>query len=686
MKKIYSHFFLFTFAIGAANALSAQCPAITCPGNVTINNDPGNCGAVYTFTPPVGINTCGSTTLTFNYTGAIQTWTVPVGITSLHIEARGAEGGHNNNSVTTAGLGASMSGDFTVTPGQQIKILVGQQPTSTAGNGGGGGTFVTDISNTPLIVAGGGGGSSSTTDSPLKHGQITTSGGAGAAGGGAGGTNGSGGSIGSSGFQSGAGGGLLTNGSDGWTTGTGGFAFVNGGSGGTTNAPANGGFGGGGSGSSYVVGGGGGGYSGGGSGGNSTAGVGGGGGSYNAGTNQLNAIGANIGHGLVTISYAGGAVVTTTLTAGLPSGSFFPIGTTTETYTASDTLGNSVTCSFDIVVVDNENPVITAPANISVSADSGLCTATVNYTAPVGTDNCSGATTVLISGLGSGGTFPLGTTTETYEVTDAAGHTANCSFTITVTDDEAPVFTCGGNVLSCVPVVNGLAPGTVTDNCSGVATIDYTLSGATTGTGSNDASGTTFNAGITTVQYTVTDANGNSSTCSFDVNYDPAPAIVLSAFDPDTICINAQQAALPAATPVNGVYSGIGINGNFFDPSISGVGSFWIAYTYTNASGCSSIDSTEITVDICMGIETTGTAEQIQVYPNPTGGTLFIDLGKSADQVFVRISEMNGQLVRQNEYNGTNRISTDISDLAAGIYLLNIQMDGQVKTIKLIRN
>lgn len=239
---------------------------------------------------------------TFNYTGTIDTYTVPVGVNTIHIEARGAEGGHNTSSTTTAGLGAIMSGDFAVTPGAQLKILVGQQPTATSGNGGGGGTFVTDSSNTPLIVAGGGGGSSQSADSPDKHGQIGTNGGQGAAGGGLGGTNGSGGSIGASGFQSGAGGGLLTDGADGWTSDTGGRAFINGGAGAPTNAPANGGFGGGGSGSSYVVGGGGGGYSGGGSGGNSTAGVGGGGGSYNIGTNQVNTGGANSGNGLVIIS------------------------------------------------------------------------------------------------------------------------------------------------------------------------------------------------------------------------------------------------------------------------------------------------------------------------------------------------------------------------------------------------
>lgn len=676
------NYVLFAALLAGVSAL-AQCPTITCPANINVNNDAGNCGAVVTFTTPVGTNPCANATQTFNYTGSIQTWTVPAGVTSVHIEARGAEGGHNTNSTTLSGLGATMIGDFTVTPGQQLKILVGQQPTPTAGNGGGGGTFVTDMSNNPLIVAGGGGGSSQGADSPMKNGQTTTTGGTGAGGGGVGGSAGSGGGIGASGFQSGAGGGLTGNGADGWTSGTGGQAFINGGAGGATNAPANGGYGGGGSGSSYVVGGGGGGYSGGGSGGNSTAGVGGGGGSYNGGTNQVNTGGANSGNGIVVITYSSGAAPTTTQTAGLASGAMFPIGTTTETFMVDDGLGNTTSCSFTIVVTDNENPIITAPANISVATDSGMCSAIVTFTAPVGTDNCSGATTVQTTGLASGAAFPVGTTTQTYVVTDAAGLTSTCSFSITVTDDTPPAFTCSGNVTSCTSVVNNIAPGTVTDNCAGVGTMTYTLSGATTGSGSNDASGSTFNVGTTTVTYTATDVNGNAAGCSFDVLYDPAPVITLGSFNPDTLCVTIGAVSLPSVTPAGGTFSGTGVSGNTFDPSASGAGMFWVYYTYTNTSGCTSMDSVSVTVDLCTGINS-NSAAPIEIYPNPTSGRLFISAGMT-DHVLVRISEMNGRLVKEEQYSNGN-INTDVRDLAPGIYLLHIESNGQVLTTKLIRN
>jgi len=236
----------------------------------------------------------------FDYSGAIQAYAPPYDDT-FWIEAAGAEGGNHTSSTVAPGKGAYIGGRFSLTSGTQLQILAGQQPTATSGNGGGGGSFVTLADNTPLVVAGGGGGSSQGADSPDKDGQIGTTGGTGAGGGGAGGTAGSGGSVGASGFQSGAGGGLLSNGADGWTGGTGGTAFVNGGNGAAVNPPANGGFGGGGSGSAYIVGGGGGGYSGGGSGGNNVAGVGGGGGSFNSGTDQNNQAGLNSGSGYVRV-------------------------------------------------------------------------------------------------------------------------------------------------------------------------------------------------------------------------------------------------------------------------------------------------------------------------------------------------------------------------------------------------
>ena len=62
----------------------------------------------------------------------------------------------------------------------------------------------------------------------------------------------------------------------------------------------------------------------------------------------------------------------------------------------------------------------------------------VNYTTPIGTDNCGGSSTMQTVGLSDGATFPLGVTTNTFEVTDGSGNTASCSFVVTVVTIKRP--------------------------------------------------------------------------------------------------------------------------------------------------------------------------------------------------------------------------------------------------------
>lgn len=247
----------------------------------------------------------------FSVSNGIQLWTVPATGT-YRITAVGARGGNAQNG--TGGRGTSMRGDFSLTEGEQLKILVGQRgadhTSENCDTGGGGGTFVTRSNNSALIIAGGGGGA--TSNSYGANGVNASTGTSGTASLSCGRIRGSGGSGGSGGRSSSdgsnlsaAGGGLTGNGENsgnsGWNL-PGGRSFTNGGAGGASphNANAHGGFGGGGAGhgSCRAGAGGGGGYSGGG--GSEDCG-GGGGGSFNGGSNPSNSAGSGTGHGSVTI-------------------------------------------------------------------------------------------------------------------------------------------------------------------------------------------------------------------------------------------------------------------------------------------------------------------------------------------------------------------------------------------------
>jgi uncharacterized repeat protein (TIGR03803 family) len=189
-----------------------------------------------------------------------------------------------------------------------------------------------------------------------------------------------------------------------------------------------------------------------------------------------------------------------------PSGSAFPIGTTTVTSTATDSSGNQSSCSFTVTVTDVSPPSITCPANITVPNDAGSCSAAVNFNV-LASDQCSPV--MIVSNPPSGSAFPLGTTTVTSTATDDSGNSRTCMFTVTVRDTTPPDINCPGDVTrsaepgSCSALVSYTV--TSSDNCSNASVV------------CSPSSGGMFPKGSTSVSCTATDGSGNTKRCSFSV-------------------------------------------------------------------------------------------------------------------------------------------------------------------------
>ena len=204
-----------------------------------------------------------------------------------------------------------------------------------------------------------------------------------------------------------------------------------------------------------------------------------------------------------------------------PSGSFFPSGTTTVVYTATDANNNSSTCSFSVTVngapdfctIDNIKPIIrNCPPNFFGVSNAAINGAVAVWLTPSVSDNCSAPT--LTSTAQSGAIFPNGTTAVNFTATDARGNASSCTFNVFVGVDPCPgdvagpVLACPANVSVNTTSQTGIGTWTAPepiDACGGITLV------------STHSSGSPFALGATAVTCQASDKKGNNSTCIFTV-------------------------------------------------------------------------------------------------------------------------------------------------------------------------
>lgn len=150
------------------------------------------------------------------------------------------------------------------------------------------------------------------------------------------------------------------------------------------------------------------------------------------------------------------------LVSGPSSESFFNVGEHRVVWRATNSAQRTVgQCEFTVTVVeegaapssqptppptptaqditktgeDTKAPVIVCPGggkSMVKETSPGAPGMLITYPLPVASDNEPGATMMIIRGPVSGEFFPIGDTVVTYKVTDAAGLSAECSFTVTI--------------------------------------------------------------------------------------------------------------------------------------------------------------------------------------------------------------------------------------------------------------
>lgn len=268
--------------------------------------------------------------------------------------------------------------------------------------------------------------------------------------------------------------------------------------------------------------------------------------------------------------YSGTEVAANTF-APIPAG----VGTFPLYYTYTDTNGCAGVDSTTITVQPIPTVTFTAPG--SLCEDAASITMTGSSPTPG---------TYFGPGISNGDFLPSlagpGTHTITYVYTSAFG----CSASDT---DQITVFGLPNVTLNALSSI-----------CADEAA--FTLQGGSPAGGTYSGvgvSGGQFDPvqsgpGVHAITYTLTDPNGCTASDVGNQVVNSLPSVFFA--QPNQLCIDDVPITLSGGFPAGGTYSGNGVAGPFFSPTISGSGGHNITYLYTAPNGCK--DSAMATMNV----------------------------------------------------------------------------------------
>jgi hypothetical protein len=346
--------------------------------------------------------------------------------------------------------------------------------------------------------------------------------------------------------------------------------------------------------------------------------------------------------------------------------SYTSSGTHVITWTFDDGNGNSIDVTQNVIITD-----LTAPDTPVLPDLSGECSVTA--LAPTTTDACAG----LITGTTSD---PLsydiqGSYVINWNFDDGNGNSIDVAQNVLVADLTAPTASCPADVVTCDGTVTSIGLSDVLDNCS-TPVVTYELSGATSGSGSGDASVVSFNPGLTTLTYTFTDEAGNSNQCMFTVTYETVDEIVVTQTDA-TLQVETTGSYQWINCLDNSIL--VGQTSDTFTPEESGD----YAVIVTQQGSCS--DTSDCyTVDY-TALDLHGLSQHVDVYPNPAHNFLNMELEHENTNVTLKVMNAMGQVVLVEELEKLDKTRLDVSKLHPGVYLISIHSDQMDKILRIVK-
>ncbi len=338
------------------------------------------------------------------------------------------------------------------------------------------------------------------------------------------------------------------------------------------------------------------------------------------------------------------------------------------TVTATNTCGTSAASSQAITV----NTIPATPGTIS--GTTTICSGSSNTYSITAVAGATSYTWTLPGGW-------TGTSTTNSIITTASATSGNISVTATNACGTSAASSTTTVTVNALPVVS-LGPNII--QCGGTAMLDAGNTGSIYLWSDLSTSQTLTVSTSGTYIVVVTNVNGCMGSDSAVVTINSNPTVTASASSV-VVCVDDASVTL-LGIPTGGVWSGPGVSGSNFNPSIAGVGAQTASYSYTDANGCSNIATVNVQVNACVGFVENILANGVSVYPNPNNGSFTLSVNANVADLTIKITDMQGRVVYASVENNVNagfvkQISLDTQ--SSGMYLMHIIANGEQRTEKI---
>jgi hypothetical protein len=343
---------------------------------------------------------------------------------------------------------------------------------------------------------------------------------------------------------------------------------------------------------------------------------------------------------------SGTGAVTYTWTNGVSDGAAFS-PTTTETYTVTGTDAVGCTNTATNAIVVNTLPTIYVNG-------AAICTGQSYTITP------SGADTYTFS---NGSDVVMPTADATYTVTGTDANGCENMAIVSVTVNALPAISvnsdaiCAGQSFTMVP--------------NGAAT--YTFS---------NGSDITMPTADETYTVTGTDVNGCENMAIASVTVNALPVLMVSTTN--TLLCTGQTATLSVTGATSYTWN---TTETTADIAVSPTTQTTYTVDGTDGNGCANTMTFMQDVSLCTGVAQLSNVASagLQVYPNPTTGTIKIQLENwNSEIITITLTNAIGQVVL-SETTGSQNSSFNLSQVSTGIYTLKAESKGMTKTVRLIK-